>query len=464
MVFSSYSFIFYFLPFALTAYFALNNRSWRNVVMLIISILFYSWGEPHYVLLLIGSIIFNWFIALAIHRECDKKKRFLVIGLLVNLLNIGIFKYSFFFFENIGFVFGVEYSLPEIALPIGISFYTFQAISYLIDVYRGTIDPQKNLLYFGSYLGMFPQIMAGPIVRYSSIENEIRYRIETREDFAYGLRRFIIGFSKKIFIANTMGTIADTVLAGEPTNLGAIPAWYAFIAYTFQIYFDFSGYSDMAIGLGRIFGYHFPENFNYPYISRSVTEFWRRWHISLSSFFRDYVYIPLGGNKVGIFRWIVNLSIVWALTGIWHGASWNFILWGLYYGMFLIGEKIVWGRILEKAPNFFQHVYAISIFFFGWVLFRIDSFSGIREWVLALFGFHGLGQITALNLMNVLQYYPWLIIAFVASTPIVNKVNEMLKIKHLDIYSRDVCSVILFVAGLVKLATEAFRPFIYFKF
>ncbi len=464
MVFSSFVFLFYFLPLTLVAYFSSNNRAWRNVVLLITSLFFYSWGEPHYVVLMIASITLNWFLALLIARRTNYSVVILVFGVVINLFGIALFKYGNFFVENAGNAFGFQLRLAHIYLPIGISFYTFQAISYLVDVYRDNITPQKNPVFFGAYLSMFPQLIAGPIVRYETIEQELLSRRENMGDISDGLRRFIIGFCKKIFIANTMGVIADTILRAEPSTVGAIPAWYGFVAYTFQIYFDFSGYSDMAIGLGRMFGFHFLENFNYPYISRSVTEFWRRWHISLSTFFRDYVYIPLGGNQVTTSRWLINILIVWSLTGLWHGASWNFMCWGLYYGILLAGERKLWGGLLSALPRLFQHFYTIFIFVFGWIIFRIESFRDIGRWVMTILGFYGPGKVSTLEIMNILQYYPWFIVASIASTPIVAKLLQRRRKSLVGGYVYDFCSACLFFIALTKLATGAFNPFIYFRF
>ncbi len=343
MVFSSLTFLFFFLPCTLVAYYTRSSRRWRNTLLVVASILFYAWGEPVYVILFLASIVTNWGLGLAMVRLGSRRAWILAGGVALNLLGIGIFKYAGFLVWNMNCVLGAAWPIPQIGLPIGISFYTFQAISYLVDVYRGEVRPQKNPVFFGTYLAMFAQLIAGPIVRYKTIEEELLERRESTREFALGLERFCAGLGKKVLIANTMGYVADAILAQSPT-VGLLPAWFAFIAYSFQIYFDFSGYSDMAIGLGRMFGFHFLENFNYPYTARSVTDFWRRWHISLSSFFRDYVYIPLGGNRVSTLRWIVNLLVVWGLTGMWHGASWNFALWGCYYGVLLIGERCPFGR------------------------------------------------------------------------------------------------------------------------
>ncbi len=464
MVFSSFSFLVYFFPLTCAAYFALKNRTWRNIILLMASLFFYAWGEPVYIWLMLTSIAFNWFLAIAIISRKKMGVFLLVCGICINLTSIIFFKYGNFIVENINFIVGVNFIFPKVSLPIGVSFYTFFSISYLIDVYRGAVTPQKNILFYGTYLSMFPHLIAGPIVRYETIEHEIIHRNESINDFSEGLRRFITGFCKKVIIANTMGTIADTILVADPTTIGAIPAWYAFIAYTFQIYFDFSGYSDMAIGLGRVFGFHFLENFNYPYISRSVTEFWRRWHISLSSFFRDYLYIPLGGNRVSPMRWILNLIIVWLLTGLWHGASWNFICWGLYYGLLLIGEKMLWGKLIQKIIRPLQHLYTILIFTIGWVIFRMEDFRKLGEWLLALFGFNGAGRIVDLDVMNVLHYYPWFFVALICSTPLINNIYQRQNKSFVVSLLCDSISVILFVSAATNLATGGFNPFIYFRF
>jgi alginate O-acetyltransferase complex protein AlgI len=380
------------------------------------------------------------------------------------LSSIIFFKYAKFIIDNINFIFETNIFSPQVVMPIGVSFYTFFSISYLIDVYRGTVSPQRNILFYGTYLSMFPHLIAGPIVRYATIEHEIVNRNENIFDFSEGLRRFIIGFCKKVLIANTMGTIADTILAADPGAIGAIPAWYAFIAYTFQIYFDFSGYSDMAIGLGRMFGFHFLENFNYPYISRSVTEFWRRWHISLSSFFRDYLYIPLGGNRVNSIQWILNILIVWMITGLWHGASWNFVCWGLYYGILLIGEKVLWGKLIQGSFRPIQHLYTIFVIIIGWVIFRIENFEQLGEWFFALSGFNGAGRIVDLDVMNVLQYYPWFIVAVVGSTPIFSIISRHQKESLIGGLVYDGVMLAFFVPAVISLAAGGFNPFIYFRF
>lgn len=466
MVFSSLYFTFIFLLSVLIIYFSIPNRAWKNIVLLITSLVFYAWGEPTYVFLMLGSILFNWQFGIQINRGSTTaaRRNRLILGIVANLIPLAIFKYLAFFLTNLNSVFSLRLTIPSLSLPIGISFYTFMAISYLVDIYRSSTVPQRNPLYFGTYLSMFPHLVAGPIVRYNKIALEIESRRENLHEFSCGLRRFVVGLGKKVLIANTMGVIADTLFHTEPYMLGAIPAWFAVLAFTFQIYFDFSGYSDMAIGLARMFGFHFAENFDYPYISKSITEFWRRWHISLSFFFRDYVYIPLGGNRVGRFRWILNLAIVWGLTGLWHGASWNFVLWGLYFGVILGCEKLLWGQRLQNLPNYFQHAYALFLIVIGWLIFRVTSIPVMTNWFRALFGLYGAGDIAMLNLLNVLHYWPWFIIAALGSTPVAR--NAALRWATMGSFgfAEDLALMLVFVWSSVVMLFGSFNPFIYFRF
>ncbi len=463
MVFSSLTFLFFFLPGTLICYYTWHNRWWRNSLLLFVSLIFYAWGEPVYIVLLLASIICNWGFATVIAHSASRKGWLLAASVALNLLSIGVFKYAGFVVENLNYILGTACPVPRLALPIGISFYTFQVISYLVDVYRGAVRPQKNPVFFGTYLAMFPQLIAGPIVRYETIEGEILGRRECIEEFGLGIERFCIGLGKKVLVANTMGYIADTILAAEPT-VGILPAWTAFIAYAFQIYFDFSGYSDMAIGLGQMFGFHFLENFNYPYIARSVTDFWRRWHISLSSFFRDYVYIPLGGNRVSTPRWVLNLLVIWTLTGLWHGASWNFALWGCYYGILLIGEKLLWGAPLQRLPNALQHLYATLAFLMGWVLFRIEDFSTMVRWFAALFGGYGLGEFSTLNAFGVLHLWPWFLVAAVAATPVPREMLRRFTAHRFVGTVRISWTALILVWSSIALVAGGFNPFIYFRF
>lgn len=463
MVFASLFFLFLFLPATLTVYFLFRGRAMRNAVLLIVSLFFYSWGEPRYVVLIIVSIIINWGFALLLVRHSNWRRSILTMGVGINLVGLGVFKYTGFLIGNLDRVLSVNLPAPNISLPIGISFYTFQAISYLVDVYKGQVAAQKNPLFFGAYLALFCKLIAGPIVRYKQIETEIVSRRENLEEFIQGLRRFVIGLGKKVLIADTMGSIADKILSTGP-YVGAIPAWVGFTAYTFQIYFDFSAYSDMAIGLGLMFGFHFLENFNYPYMARSVTEFWRRWHISLSTFFRDYVYIPLGGNRVTRGRWLVNLAVVWGITGLWHGASWNFVLWGLYYGVLVVCEKLFLRIWMEKAPRILQHVFVIFSFIFGWVIFRIQDFSLIVGWLGSMFGTHGWGHPMTLNALNVLHKYPWLIFAAIGSTPVVGNFFKNVRRTPLGSLLVDLCIGAILFWSVLEVALGGFSPFIYFKF
>ncbi len=463
MVFSSLTFLFFFLPLTWVLYFACAHRGWRNALLLLVSVLFYAWGEPIYVVLFIASIIVNWGLAMLMVRWPSHKTGLLVTGVSLNLLGLGIFKYAGFVVENVNLVLGTAWPVPHIALPIGISFYTFQALSYVVDVYRGTVRLQKNPVFFGTYLAMFPQLIAGPIVRYETIQDEMLMRHESRAEFARGLERFCLGLGKKVLLANMMGYVADTILAAEP-SVGALPAWAAFIAYAFQIYFDFSGYSDMAIGLGWMFGFHFLENFNYPYVARSVTDFWRRWHMSLSTFFRDYVYIPLGGNRVSKTRWIVNILIVWGLTGLWHGATWNFVIWGLYYGLLLMGEKLLWGRLLQRTWPVLQHGYVILAFLLGWVFFRIEDFPTMGRWLGALFGAYGSGDLLTLNALGVLHYWPWFICAAIAATPWPRRVFERLAAYPFLEPIHGSWAAFVFLWSTLAVAIGGFNPFIYFRF
>lgn len=463
MVFSSLVFLFLFLPAILTVYFLFQGRAMRNIVLLIVSLFFYSWGEPRYVFLIMVSIVMNWGIALLLVRYTNWRRSILTMGVGINIFGLGVFKYAGFLIGNLVHVFSVNLSVPNLSLPIGISFYTFQAISYLVDVYRGQVTVQKNPFFFGAYLAMFAKLIAGPIVRYKHIETEIVSRREDPEEFIEGLRRFAIGLGKKVLVADTMSSIADKILSTGP-YVGAIPAWVGFTAYTFQIYFDFSAYSDMAIGLGRMFGFHFLENFNYPYVARSLTDFWRRWHISLSTFFRDYVYIPMGGNRVSRGRWALNLTIVWGITGLWHGASWNFVLWGLYWGALLVCEKLFLRNWMEKAPRFFQHAFVILCFILGWVIFRIENFSLIGGWLGSMFGTHGWGHPMTLNALNVLHKYPWLIVAAIGSTPVVSNFFRDVRRTPLGSLFADLWTGAILVWSVLEVALGGFSPFIYSQF
>ncbi len=555
MVFSSAIFLFGFLPLVVALYFALPWLAAKNILLLVASLLFYAWGEPVYVWLMVLSIVANWLFALCIGGAQTRSARrrgkrgslrraperalgdddgfdsldvspaekayygseagrartpalatcFLVLALVFDLGALCTFKYLPFICEQVNRLAGSAV-LPDIqlALPIGISFYTLQAISYVVDVWRGHVKAQANPLYLGTYIAMFPQLVAGPIVRYTDIEEALMARHTSFAGFARGVRLFIVGLGKKVLLANVCGILADSLLPLAPADIGFVGCASAICAYTFQIYFDFGGYSDMAIGLGSMFGFEYPRNFNYPYISTSTTEFWRRWHMTLGSFFRDYVYIPLGGNRVSTPRWMLNLLIVWGLTGIWHGAAWNFLLWGLYYGVILMLEKLFWLRVLEKLPRALRHLYAILVFFFGWMIFAVSGGLGTTaRWFLALFGRYGW-----LGTSNLWELQSWSYVALIpilvlASTPIIPWLRKKLelwaqgasgvrveaapgrgndfvppcklsatgavsdargRVVGLISLAADLGLLLVLVASLMSVASNSYNPFIYFQF
>lgn len=466
MVFSSTIFIFLFLPLVLLCYF-LAPKKIKNYVLLLFSIIFYLFGGPKFLLVLISVTLIDYIGAILIEKT-QKKKLFLIITLILNIGTLFYFKYTGFFLENVNNLFNQNIAIPKIVLPIGISFYTFQAMSYVIDVYRKKVKLQKNFLTLLLYVSLFPQLVAGPIVRYETIEQELRERKTTFQDVEYGIRRFILGLAKKVIIANQMGQLADTIF--QSTELTTPIALLGGLAYMFQIYFDFSAYSDMAIGLVRIFGFKFLENFNFPYISKSITEFWRRWHISLSTWFKDYVYIPLGGNRKGIKRQIINMLIVWLLTGFWHGAEWNFLIWGLYYFIFLVLEKFILKKVLDKTPNILKHIYALVIIYFGWIIFRCDNLTTLGNYLNALFSFN----FTEMSLNELLvyleSYYLYFILAIIFSTPVYYKIIEKLKnmkdgkLKIVLNIIHYTSLIIIFIITIMFLAYSSYNPFIYFRF
>ena len=477
MLFSSLPFLFVFLPLFFISYFAAKKRNIKNYVLLGFSLVFYAWGEPFYILLMLFSIFINYMFALWISKEHEAKNKnnakAIVMGAAFsNLAIIGLFKYMGFMLG----IFGInDPKIANIPLPIGISFYTFQILSYVVDVYRKEVPAQKNIFFLGAYLSGFPQLIAGPIVRYQTIADELENRSENLDEFAAGLRRFIAGLAKKVMIANTVAALADGILTttynihgditGSIGDYGAIGAWLAIIAYSLQIYFDFSGYSDMAIGIGRMMGFHYLENFNYPYIAKSITDFWRRWHISLSSFFRDYVYIPLGGNKVTKPRWVLNIMIVWVLTGLWHGAAWTFILWGLYFGALLIIERLFLQKRLEKIPVL-CHVYTVFAFVFGWVIFRAESVSHIGSIMAAMYGANGAGSLVALAEKNVVQLPQLVAIAagIICATPISHYLKKYLEASAAGRVLVDALSAAALIFCIFSLAVDSYNPFIYFIF
>lgn len=458
MVFSSAIFLFYFLPIVLVAYFLINAK-FRNILLLFASLFFYSWGEPKNIILMLLSIVVNYFAAIFVYRSSNKKSIQRLIFLLAIMFNIGmllVFKYTDFFIKNINAVFNKEFPLKHIALPIGISFFTFQSLSYVIDVKRQKVAVQKNFINLGLYISFFPQLIAGPIVRYEDFEKQIQSRPLSAEKFRDGILRFMGGFSKKILIADSLAPYVDDIFA---QNGGSFPlALFGIIAYSLQIYFDFSGYSDMAIGLGKMFGFDFMENFNNPYLSKNIKDFWRRWHISLSFWFRDYVYIPLGGSRCSPIRSYANLMIVFFLTGFWHGASWNFIAWGVYYAVFLILERKFLGKLLEKMPLFLQHLYTIIVIVFGWIFFRAE---GLRHAIKYMQHFFVLKQSMWSDFLYIVDRKA----IFFTMIGILLSFMPVIKIKTAP--NSVVKGVVLFIAFIISISFllgTGFSPFLYFRF
>ena len=464
MVFSSLLFLFMYLPIVLILYY-ICPRKWRNLLLFVVNLVFYGWGEPVYVTLMIFSTIVDYTCGYFInkYRETNKKKAkvFLVLSVCINLSLLGFFKYAGFLADTLSYLPFLNIPSLKIPLPIGISFYTFQTMSYSIDVYRGDAPVQKNIITFGTYVSLFPQLIAGPIVRYKDVAYQLDHRRETLDQFTKGVCLFCVGLAKKVLIANQMGALWDNIRAtGE---MGWLGSWVGIIAYTFQIYFDFSGYSDMACGLGNMFGFEFLKNFNYPYISKSITEFWRRWHISLGTWFREYVYIPLGGNRKGVPRQILNLLIVWFLTGFWHGADFNFIFWGLYFGALLVLEKFILKKWLDKAPAAVQHIYALFFIILGWVLFYFSDLSEMGAFFTSMFGFGGT-VITADAGALALSYLPMLLVAAFASTPVMtNLYRKIENTKAAPLLKALFCCAVLGIATSL-LVSQSYNPFLYFRF
>ena len=463
MLFTSISFLYYFLPIVIILYFIVPKK-FKNFILFLSSIFFYFCGEPIYTFLMIGEI----FIAYvgARYLEKHRKKSILVSLLAIHIGALGMFKYSDFTINNINQIFGSKIPLLKLALPIGISFYTFQIISYVIDVYRGKVKAQKSFLKLATYVSLFPQLIAGPIVRYETIEKELDNRTSNFENFAYGVRRFVIGLGKKVLIANMLGELCDVF---STTNEKSVLFYWIFaISYSLQIYFDFSAYSDMAIGLGRMFGFHFLENFNYPYISKSITEFWRRWHMSLSSWFRDYVYIPLGGNRKGTIILVRNIFIVWALTGIWHGANWTFVIWGLMFGIMLIIEKLFLTKHLEKMPSILQRIYVLFTVMISFIIFNANSIVEAWNNIIGLFGANGESLINASTVYYLKSYSAVLVIAIIGSTPLLKNIIEKLKTKTnankiINLLEPIAMASILIIVT-AYLVDNSYNPFLYFRF
>lgn len=462
MVFTSISFIYYFLPLLLIFYFVVPKK-FRNIILLMFSVLFYFYGEPKYILLMLIEVLISYVVGLLIDKY--KSKNILIIGIFIHVLLFGIFKYFNFVIINVNNLFHSNLNLLNVVLPIGISFYTFQIISYEIDVYNKKVNVQNNILKYFLYVFLFPQLIAGPIVRYQDVNNEIDNRNVTFEMFANGLRRFIIGLSKKVIIANNLGELCNIYL-----NLGdksVLFTWIFAISYMLQIYFDFSGYSDIAIGLGKMLGFNFPENFNYPYMAKSITDFWRRWHMTLSSWFRDYVYIPLGGNKKGVLKQIRNILIVWSLTGLWHGASWNFIVWGLYFGILLILEKFILKKYFSNVPKFIKGIYTLLLVMISFVIFQGDNLSNDFNIIKGLFGLNGKLFINNVTLYYLKGYVLFIVLGVISSTNYVK--NLVIKIsngkgKKIINILEPIYLLILLIIVTMYLIDSSYNPFLYFRF
>jgi alginate O-acetyltransferase complex protein AlgI len=464
MLFSSLEFLFLFLPVVLALYFAVPMR-FKNLLLLAGSLLFYAWGEPVYVVLMVVSIAVNYFLALVIERNRGTKTALTaVIGSIgVSLLFLGFFKYADFLIETLNGLTGLQIPDLDLPLPIGISFYTFQILSYTVDVYRGNVEAQRDFITLAMYISLFPQLIAGPIVRYRTIVEDLARRTHTMEGFAEGAQRFTVGLAKKVIVADNIGLLWTAGLeASEPSVL---LAWLGVIGFALQIYFDFSGYSDMAIGLGRMFGFRFPENFNYPYISRSVTEFWRRWHISLGQWFRDYVYIPLGGNRVSYVKWIRNVFVVWFLTGLWHGAAWNFAIWGVYFGILLWAERTFLAAFLERLPRFVGHVYVLVAVLFSWVVFQLETPAQVFGYFADMFALGGLPAANAEAVYLLRSNLVLLVVAVIGATPLAKRLADVgIGRPAVRRALAPAVNGLLLVVSYGYLVDSTFSPFLYFRF
>lgn len=476
MVFSSLPFLFFFLPIVLILYYIVPKkyRDFRNLILFFTSLVFYGWGEPIYILIMIFSTIVDYTHGLLVEKfklngNFKKAKAVLISSLIINLSLLCFFKYSDFLISNVNSLFNLNIKLLNITLPIGISFYTFQTLSYTIDVYKGQVKAQKNIIAFGTYVSLFPQLIAGPIVQYKTVANQLENRCENMDLFSKGIDRFLIGLFKKVLLANSIGLLWSQISEMNFNTLPLITAWIGIIAFAFQIYFDFSGYSDMAIGLGHMFGFSFLENFDYPYMSKSITEFWRRWHISLGTWFREYVYIPLGGNKKGLLNQIRNITIVWLLTGIWHGASWNFLIWGAYFGVILIIEKVFLLKYLKRCPKFIAHIYTMFLILISWVLFAFDDFNKIKLYLKALFGFNNSEIINSQSLYYIYTYLLLFIILILASTNCFKKLKEILLLKYKQKtvtieFIKSITYIVILILSVSYLVNDSYNPFLYFRF
>ena len=465
MLFSSISFLYYFLPCVLIMYFIVPTK-YRNGILLVSSLIFYFYGEPIYILVMLGSILSAYIHGILIEKYQNYKKVFLVTSVVISLGTLIIFKYSDFILNNVNIIFNTKLEMLNLVLPIGISFYTFQILSYIIDVYNEKVPAQKSLIKLATYVSLFPQLIAGPIVRYADVEKELSKREYSFEKFSLGVRRFIIGLSKKVLIANSLGELCQIFLDTGEKSVAFY--WIYGVAFTLQIYFDFSAYSDMAIGLGKMLGFEFLENFNYPYISKSITEFWRRWHISLGSWFRDYVYIPLGGNRVGKIKLIRNIFVVWILTGLWHGADWTFITWGLLFGVLLIIEKTFLLKVLEKLPKLLQHLYVLFTIIISFIIFNANGISQAFKQIAGLFGANGEVFVNNYTIYYLKSYFVIIVIAIIGATPFlkngINRLKENIKLRKV----LNICEPIVLMALLLfvtaYLVDNSYNPFLYFRF
>lgn len=475
MVFSSLIFLFLFLPLTLGIYYVSNSKI-KNLILLIASLIFYAWGEPVYVFLMLFSTVVDYIHGLKVEKfiELGKRKkalRFVVSSAIINLFVLCFFKYSDFLIENINNIFNLDIGLLNLPLPIGISFYTFQTMSYTIDIYRGDAKAQNSILDFGAYVALFPQLVAGPIVRYQTIATQINNRNHSIEKFGDGVNRFVCGLAKKVILSNQLAVIADSIFSSNLSNISVLESWLGIICYTLQIYFDFGGYSDMAIGLGKMFGFEFLENFNYPYISQTVSEFWRRWHISLGSWFRDYIYIPLGGSRVSKLKKYRNLFVVWFLTGMWHGASWTFIMWGLYFGVLIALEKAFLEKVLYKIPRVFRHIYLLLIVVIGWVFFRADNITYAFEFLKVMFGVNSNTIINNTFTVYLIDYWYIILLSIVLSTPIVKLLKRVILKVDKRALDNDITylmhglslGIYMFVV-ITMLCSSSYNPFLYFRF
>lgn len=468
MVFSSLPFLFIFMPITFILYYIVKGNKAKNIILMIASLIFYAWGEPIYIILMIITSLVNYLSGIIMEKYLRKRKITLITTISISLFLLGFYKYGNFFIENINKLFSLSLKKQNFPLPIGISFYTFQAISYSVDVYRKEVPKEKNFLRFLTYISMFPQLIAGPIVRYQTIQEELQNRKVTFQEVTEGFLRFIKGLGKKVILANNIGLLWDQLRITEtPTMMGC---WLGIIAFALQIYFDFSGYSDMGIGMGKMLGFNFLENFNDPYMATSITDFWRRWHISLSTFFKDYVYIPLGGNRKGKFKHVRNILIVWLLTGFWHGAAWNFLWWGLYYGILLLIEKFFLKKYLDKLPNMFKHIYALFFILIGWCIFAFDDTKQLLTYLGNMFGQNSVSLINQETLYYLINNKTLLLIGIICSTPLIKNISYQLgkkknnRTQRISFLITLVTYTLIFIISVSYLVDSAYNPFLYFRF